>query len=34
MADDIEQEDQRRLDQIANAPDWPTTSALMHERDL
>ena len=34
MADDIEAEDQRRLAAIATAPDWPTTVALMHARDL
>jgi hypothetical protein len=33
MPDEIEQEDQHRLDQIRNAPDWPTTVALMHARD-
>jgi hypothetical protein len=33
MPDEIELENERRLDQIANAPDWPTTSRLMNERD-
>jgi hypothetical protein len=34
MPDDIETEDQRRLAEIAAAPDWPTTVALVHARDL
>jgi hypothetical protein len=34
MVDEIEEEDQRRLDEVRNARDWPTTAALMHERDL
>jgi hypothetical protein len=34
MADDIEIEDQHRLAEIAAALDWPTTAALMHDRDL
>jgi hypothetical protein len=33
VEDEIELEDQRRLQEIANAPDWPTTSRLMNERD-
>jgi hypothetical protein len=34
MADDIEIEDQHRLAEIAAFPDWPTTAAPMHHREL
>jgi hypothetical protein len=33
MTDEIEREDQKRLEQIASASGWPTIAALMHERD-